>query len=40
VVVIVLGVLLLLERSVGNRVVPVAAVPPVDASPVNDGKGI
>jgi len=40
VLVIVLGVLLLLERSVGSRVVPVTAVPPVDASPVNDGKGI
>ncbi len=40
VLVIVLGVLLLLERSVGNRVVPGSAVPPVDASPVNDGKGI
>jgi len=37
VLVIVLGVLLLLERSVGTRAVP---VPPVDASPVNDGKGI
>jgi len=40
VLVIVLGVLLLLERSVGSRVLPVAAVPPVDAGPVSDGKGI
>ena len=43
VLVIVLGVLLLLERSVGSRVLPVAAVPPADAndaSAANDGKGI
>ncbi|HEY5331567.1 MAG TPA: hypothetical protein VIJ79_16935 [Acidobacteriaceae bacterium] len=43
VLVIVMGVLLLVERSVGSRVLPVAAVPPVDAnaaSAANDGKGI
>jgi len=41
VLVIVLGLLLLLERSVGSRVIPVvAAVPPVDASVASDGKGI
>ena len=42
VVVIVIGLLLLLERSIGTRAVPVAgAVPPADPSAVNgDGKGI
>jgi len=41
VLVIVLGVLLLLERSVGSRVIPVvAAVTPADASVASDGKGI
>jgi hypothetical protein len=40
VLVIVLGLLLLLERSVGSRVLPVDAVPPVDVNVVNDGKGI